>query len=80
VLGQLYDLLEDQSLLDLREAFIDGTFSATKRGRGCRPTKKGKGTKIMIMVDALGTLLAVYSCSASPAEIKRVYDTLEASR
>ena len=43
------------------------------------PTKKGKGTKIMIMVDALGTPLAVHSCSASPAEVKLVHDTLEAS-
>jgi len=42
--------------------------------------QKGKGTKIMIMVDALGTLLAVYSCSASPPEVKHVHDTLEASR
>ena len=32
VLGRLYELLEDQGLLDLREAFIDGTFSATKKG------------------------------------------------
>ena len=33
----------------------------------------------MIMVDALGTPLAVHSCSASPAEVKLVHDTLEAS-
>lgn len=26
VLAQLYELLEEQGLLDLREAFIDGTF------------------------------------------------------
>ena len=33
----------------------------------------------MLMVDALGTPLAVHSCSASPAEVKLVHDTLEAS-
>jgi len=32
VLGRLYELLEDRGLLDLREAFIDGTFSAAKKG------------------------------------------------
>jgi transposase len=32
VLGRLYELLDDQGLLDLREAFIDGTFSAAKKG------------------------------------------------
>jgi len=33
----------------------------------------------MLMVDACGTPLAVHSCSASPAEVKLVHDTLEAS-
>lgn len=31
------------------------------------------------MVDAVGTPLAVHMCSASPAEVKLVHDTLEAS-
>lgn len=43
VLGQLYDLLEDQGLLNLHEAFIDGTFSAAKKGaRMSAPLKKAK--------------------------------------
>jgi len=33
----------------------------------------------MLMVDACGTPLAVHSCKASPAEVKLVYNTLEAS-
>ena len=46
VLGQLYDLLEDQGLLDLREAFIDGTFSAAKKGAPTSaPPKKGKAPR-----------------------------------
>ena len=46
VLGQLYDLLEDQGLLDLREAFIDGTFSAAKKGaRTSAPPKKAKAPR-----------------------------------
>lgn len=32
VLGRLYELLEDQGLSDLREAFINGTFRAAKKG------------------------------------------------
>ncbi|AWN24679.1 IS5 family transposase [Deinococcus irradiatisoli] len=80
VLGQLYDLLEDRELLDLREANTLGTFSAANKGaRTSAQPKKGKGTKIMLMVDARGTPLAVHRCSASPAEVKLVHDTLEAS-
>lgn len=33
----------------------------------------------MIMVDASGILLAVHTCSACPAEVTLVHDTLEAS-
>lgn len=40
ILAALYELCEEQQLLDLREAFIDGTFGATKRGRGRRPRQK----------------------------------------
>ncbi|AFZ65938.1 hypothetical protein Deipe_0338 [Deinococcus peraridilitoris DSM 19664] len=46
VLTRLYELLEDQGLLDLREAFIDGTFSAAKKGvlRSAR-RRKGKAPR-----------------------------------
>ncbi|UBV45435.1 IS5 family transposase (plasmid) [Deinococcus taeanensis] len=80
ILAALYEMSEDQHLLDLREAFIDGTFSAAKkRGADVGPTKKGKGTKIMIVVDANGVPLAVQTASASPAEVRLVHDTLDAS-
>ncbi len=79
VLGQLYELLEGQEVLDLWEAFIDGTFSAAKRGLDVGPTKKGKGTKIMVMVDANGLPLAVHTDNASPAEVTLVHATLDAS-
>lgn len=46
VLGRLYELLEEQELLDLREAFIDGTFSAAKKGAPTlAPPKKARGPK-----------------------------------
>lgn len=46
VLGRLYELLEDQGLLDLREAFIDGTFSAAKKGAPTSaPPRKARAPK-----------------------------------
>ena len=46
VLGRLYELLEDQGLLDLREAFIDGTFSAAKKGaRMSAPPRRARAPR-----------------------------------
>ncbi len=46
VLRQLYELLEDHGLLDLREAFIDGTFSAAKKGaRRSAPQRRAKAPR-----------------------------------
>lgn len=80
ILTALYKVCGDQGFVDLREAFIDGTFSAAKNGGvDVGPTKKGKGTKIMVMVDASGIPLAVHTSSASPAEVILVHDTVDAS-
>lgn len=65
-----------QSQRDLHRRNIQ---SRKKRGADIGPTKKGKGTKIMIVVDANGLPIAVHTCSASPAEVTLVHDTLEAS-
>ena len=40
--------------------------------------KRGKGTQIMGLSDAEGLPLAVHTCSASPHEVTRVDDTLDA--
>lgn len=42
-------------------------------------TKKGKGTKIIIVVHASGLPIAVHTSAATPAENTLVHDTLEAS-
>ena len=42
------------------------------------PTKRGKGTKLMAVADALGLPLAVHATSASPAEVTLVQATLAA--
>ena len=42
------------------------------------PTKRGKGSKLMAVVDRHGLPLAVDVASASPAEVRLVISTLEA--
>jgi hypothetical protein len=49
-----------------------------KRGRRVGKTKRGKGTKIMGIADGHGLPLALWTTSASPAEVKLVAATLEA--
>jgi transposase len=41
-----------------------------KRGAAVGPTKRGKGTKCLVVVDGKGIPLGSYTDSASPAEIK----------
>ena len=71
--------LGDRSQLDLRECFIDGTFAPAKRGgASVGKTKKGKGSKLMAMVEADGLPVTVTIDSASPHETKLVDQTLDA--
>ena len=72
--------LRDCGKLDLREAFIDGTFApAKKRGGAVGKTKRGKGTKNMAVADAYGLPLAAHVASASPHEVSLVEETLKRS-
>src|SRR3954465_1229175 len=65
--------------IDLRECFIDGTFAPAKRGgAGVGKTKKGKGSKMMAVVEADGLPIAITVDSANPHEVKLVKQTLEA--
>ncbi len=41
------------------------------------PTKRGKGTKLMVVADAAGLPLAAHTTSASPAEVTLVRAALE---
>ena len=78
-LDTLAEALCDRSLLDLRACFIDGTFAPAKRGgMGVGKTKKGKGSKIMAVVEAHGLPGAVTIASANPHEVKLVEQTLNA--
>jgi transposase len=79
VLDDVAANLQVAGLLDLRECFIDGSFAPAKRGgAGVGKTKKGKGSKIMVVVEAQGVPVALTIDSANPHEVKLVEQTLEA--
>src|ERR1700691_3313842 len=54
--------------------------SREKRGCGVGKTKRGKGTKWMVVVDGRGVPLGNYLHSASPAEVKLAETTLATIR
>jgi transposase len=54
--------------------------SGEKRGCGVGKTKRGKGTKWMVVVDGRGLPLGNYLHSASPAEVKLAETTLATIR
>jgi len=69
--------LHDEGYLDLKEAFIDGSFASAKRGGAAvGKTKRGKGSKIMAIADRQGRPVAVHVESATPHEVKLVQATL----
>ena len=72
-------MLDEKGARDWQEAFIDGSFApAEKRGPLVGPTKRGKGTKWMVVVDGQGIPIGSTLASASPAEVKLTEQTLEA--
>jgi transposase len=77
ILSVLAEALHDEGYLDLREAFIDGSFAPAKMGGNCvGKTKRGKGTKIMAIADSHGLPVAVHVESATPHEVTLVEATV----
>ena len=77
VLEALAQHLEKTKNINLSECCIDGTFVVAKKGGGCLgKTKRGKGTKLMVVADATGLPLSVYTASASPHEVTLVQGAL----
>ncbi len=68
--------LKARGALDVREAFIDGSFAPAKKGLKSRKTKRGKGTKIMAVADRHGLPVAVCIESATPHEVTLATSTL----
>jgi transposase len=68
--------LDQEGLLKWDEAFLDGSFAPAKRGSAVGKTKRGKGTKWMVLVDGEGLPLGVRLESASPSEVTLAEATL----
>jgi len=51
--------------------------ASEKRGPAVGPTKRGKGTTWMVLVDGTGTPLGAYVDAASPAEVRLLEATLD---
>ena len=73
VIAQLFQ----SGRVDLDECFIDATFAAAKGG-GLEVglTRKGKGTKLQLVVDAKGLPLGFSMASANTGETDMVQETL----
>src|ERR687892_1337705 len=52
-------------------------YPREKRGTKVGTTKRGKGTKWMVLVDGAGTPLGAYLDAASPAEVTLLEQTLD---
>jgi len=73
--------LDQQSRLDWSMTFLDGSFApAMKGGAKVGLTKKGKGTKWMLVVDGHGLPLGFHLDSANVAEVKLAEQTLDTIR
>jgi transposase len=71
--------LDQQSKLDWSMTFLDSSFAPAKRGgEHVGVTKKGKGTKWMLVVDGAGLPLGFHLESANVAEVKLATQTLDA--
>ena len=74
ILESLARHLEDNGLINLEECFIDGIRCRKKAQKWERPS--GKGTKLMVIADASGLPIAVYTDSANPHEVRLVQATI----
>lgn len=70
--------LDQQGKCDWSLAFLDGSFApAQKGGEKVGVTKKGKGTKWMVVVDGKGLPLGFHLDSANTAAVKLAEQTLD---
>jgi len=73
ILTDLANALRDEGVVDESEAFIDASFSSAKGGGDqVGKTKRGKGVKIMAIVDRHGLPLSVSTHAANHHELKLV--------
>jgi|SRR5215204_1170893 len=73
ILTQLANTLREQGEIDERECFIDATFASAKGGGDdIGKTRRGKGVKIMAIVDRHGLPLSVSTHAANHHEVTLV--------
>ena len=73
VLTDIANELRERGVLDEEECFIDATFVMAKGGGAeIGPTKRGKGMKIMAIVDRHGLPLSVSTHAANHHEVRLV--------
>lgn len=78
LLARVVRQLIERGRLDLEACFIDATFAPAKGGgEAVGLTKKGKGSKLQLIVDAQGVPLGVSVAAASTGEPQMVQGTLE---
>jgi hypothetical protein len=67
----ILSLLDARGKLDWMAAFLDGSFAPAKRGGAAVGlTRKGKGTKWMLVVDGSGIPNGFHLDSAGKAEVR----------
>jgi transposase len=66
----LLTTLNEQERLEWDRSFPEGSFAPAKRGQAVGLTRKGKGTKWMVVTDENGLPLVVLLDSTQKAEIK----------
>jgi transposase len=73
ILTDLANALREQGFMDEREALIDAIFASAKGGGAeIGPTKRGKGVKILAIVDRAGLPLSVSTHAANHHEVTLV--------
>jgi transposase len=73
ILTELANDLRNEGVIDERESFIDATFAFAKGGGDAiGPTKRGKGVKILAIVDRHGLPLSVSTHAANHHEVTLV--------
>jgi transposase len=73
VLTDVANELRDKGVPDEEECFLDATFAMAKGGSAeVAPTKRGKGVKIMAIVDRHGLPLSVSTHAANHHEVRLV--------
>ena len=73
ILTQLANTLRDEGEIDERECFIDATFASAKGGGDeIGKTRRGKGVKILAIVDRHGLPLSVSTHAANHHEVTLV--------